>query len=157
MIYPISITTNLCYILRNDSEVLLAFKKKGFGIGKWNGPGGKVMSDESPLESVIREVQEEVGLKVINLQNVGYLEFIWPSKMEHHNNRCNVYLAKQFQGSPRESEECLPKWFRFDQVPYNKMWPDDKIWLPDILASQTIKKRFFFNAKGGLIKFEDIS
>ena len=28
--------------LRNGSKVLLGMKKRGFGVGKWNGFGGKV-------------------------------------------------------------------------------------------------------------------
>lgn len=36
----------LCYLLKDD-QVLLAMKKRGFGEGKWNGPGGKVEKGET--------------------------------------------------------------------------------------------------------------
>jgi hypothetical protein len=39
--------TTLCFLIRVDEDgkpcsLLLALKKRGFGAGKWNGPGGKV-------------------------------------------------------------------------------------------------------------------
>ncbi|OIP76236.1 MAG: hypothetical protein AUK09_02515 [Parcubacteria group bacterium CG2_30_36_38] len=38
----------LCLLIKRDSkEILLAMKKRGFGVGKWNGVGGKF--DEIPL------------------------------------------------------------------------------------------------------------
>lgn len=27
-----------------------------------------------------------------------------------------------------------PDWFEIEKLNYDKMWPDDKIWLPDMLA-----------------------
>ena len=37
--------TTLCFLLKND-EVLLAMKKRGFGVGKWNGVGGKLKEEK---------------------------------------------------------------------------------------------------------------
>jgi hypothetical protein len=35
--------TTLCYVFGESRKtILLAFKKRGFGQGMWNGPGGKV-------------------------------------------------------------------------------------------------------------------
>lgn len=39
--------------------------------GKLNGVGGKVLPDEHPLESMIRECKEETGLDIQNWWNVG--------------------------------------------------------------------------------------
>ena len=33
--------------LRKDNHILLAMKKRGFGINKWNGAGGKVEEGET--------------------------------------------------------------------------------------------------------------
>lgn len=41
MSYQISKLTTLCYIINDKDEVLLIMKKRGFGKGKWNGPGEK--------------------------------------------------------------------------------------------------------------------
>ena len=41
--------------LREGSKVLLGMKKRGFGVGKWNGFGGKVRAHrtESRLSSLM--------------------------------------------------------------------------------------------------------
>ena len=39
----------LVYI-RDDENILLGLKKRGFGTGKWNGFGGKVQPGETILE-----------------------------------------------------------------------------------------------------------
>ena len=44
------IEATLCFLLRKD-EILLAKKKYGFGVGKWNGVGGKVEKGETIEEA----------------------------------------------------------------------------------------------------------
>ena len=41
-------------LIRNNSDVLLGMKKRGFGVGRWNGFGGKVHSNETVLEAAKR-------------------------------------------------------------------------------------------------------
>jgi len=41
-------------IIRNNGNILLGMKKRGFGVGRWNGFGGKVNSDETILEAAKR-------------------------------------------------------------------------------------------------------
>ena len=38
----------------NEANVLLGMKKRGFGVGRWNGFGGKVDADETILEAAKR-------------------------------------------------------------------------------------------------------
>ena len=95
MDYKFNYTTNLCYLLNNQNQVLLIMKKKGFGVGKWNGPGGKVKLGENPEQSAMREVEEETGYQPANLQNLGFIEFIWPHK-EEYNQICHIFITKNF-------------------------------------------------------------
>lgn len=118
---------------------------------------GKVKINEDLKKSAIREIEEEIGLVMAEPEELGYIEFIWPKEEEDKNQRCYIYLSRQFNGELQESEECLPKWFSFDQIPYDQMWDDDKYWYPEILAGKQIKKRFFFNKDNKVLKFEDIT
>ena len=43
----------LLFVLK-PGKVLLGFKKRGFGAGRWNGFGGKVQHDETIEEAAVR-------------------------------------------------------------------------------------------------------
>lgn len=36
----------------------------GFGIGLWNGVGGKINGEETPYECILREILEETGIPI---------------------------------------------------------------------------------------------
>lgn len=156
MDYPISKITTLCYLINENSEVLLIMKKRDFGAGKWNGPGGKVKDGETPFVAMAREIKEEVDITIESAEEMGYIDFIWPDRLKNWNQRCHIYLTKEFNGQPKESDECLPAWFNCDRIPYDQMWDDDKYWYPDILAGKKVRKRFYFDENNKVIKFENI-
>lgn len=57
--------------------ILLGLKQRGFGMGRWNGFGGKVQSDDvSPKMAAIRELHEESGL-IVNESEVDEVGRIW--------------------------------------------------------------------------------
>ena len=49
--------TTLVFVRRDDGAVLLGKKRRGFGVDKWNGFGGKVRSGESLRQAAARELQ----------------------------------------------------------------------------------------------------
>ena len=57
-------------LLREENRVLLGMKKRGFGVGKWNGFGGKLEPGETVVEAAARELEEESGL-VVNTTDLG--------------------------------------------------------------------------------------
>jgi len=126
-------------------------KKKGFGAGRWNGPGGKVKAGETPKQAAVREVEEETGYKPINLINLGFIEFIWPHQPEN-NQVCYIFITKKFSGELCESEECLPQWWDIDKIPLEQMWPDDVYWLPNALQGEKTLYRFFFDENNNYLK-----
>lgn len=118
------------------SEILLAMKKVRFGAGKWNGAGGKVEPGETYEQAAIRECQEEVGVTPRGLQKAGELHFYDLPDVEHY---CHIYTATEWDGTPSESEEMRPQWFPLADIPYDQMWPDDRQWLPLLLAGKHFK------------------
>ena len=125
--------------------VLLALKKRGFGIGKWNGVGGKVdeKKDKSILDAAIRETKEEIGVDLESPEKVAVMRFRFPYK-EEWNQDVHVFLADSWKGNPEESEEMAPKWFKFPEIPFAKMWDDDKYWLHHVLAGKKLEADFIF-------------
>lgn len=135
----------LCFLI-NDNKVLLAMKKRGFGKGRYNGVGGKPEKDEKIIETAKREAQEEIGVMPIKLQKVGVLDFYFPhtALKENWNQQVIVFLCDDWEGKPTETEEMQPKWFMKNKLPFSKMWSDDPIWLPHVLACKHIKAEFAF-------------
>jgi 8-oxo-dGTP diphosphatase/2-hydroxy-dATP diphosphatase len=103
----------LC-IIHKDNKVLLGFKKRGFGEGRWNGFGGKVEKNETIEDSVLREIEEEAGIVPIDLRKRGVFE------------------------------EMRPQWFSEDEVPFDDMWPDDIHWFPLFIDDKNFKGKFYF-------------
>ncbi|MBZ9572714.1 8-oxo-dGTP diphosphatase [Patescibacteria group bacterium] len=152
----------LCLLIKKnqiDKEILLARKKRGFGAGKWNGIGGKLDSekgDKNIVEAAIREVEEEIGVKIKEIEKVAVLSFYFPYISDREwDQDVHVFLAKSWEGEPKESEEMLPKWFKSPEIPFAKMWDDDKFWLPQILEGKKLKANFVFK-KGEKIAEKDI-
>jgi 8-oxo-dGTP diphosphatase len=137
----------LCIPVRGDPprEVLLGFKKAGFGAGKYTGFGGKVELDETVIQAAIREMAEETGIQVSeqDMQPVGRLLFSFPAKPEWSQS-VHLFLARTWEGAPQESREMIPTWFSVDEIPFERMWQDGAHWLPRILAGERIQAFFTF-------------
>ena len=136
----------LCILIDENSErILLGMKKMGFGKGKYNGFGGKPKQDETVEDAAIREVYEESGAIVPkeSIEKTGELNFTFDKKPEW-NQQVHVFIAKNWKGAIKESEEMKPEWFGFNDIPFDKMWNDDKHWLPLILKGDKIKADFTF-------------
>jgi mutator protein MutT len=136
--------------LRNNEQLLLAMKKRGLGVHKWNGVGGKVGLDEPIEEAARRECQEEIGVVPGALEKVAELSFFIPSaKVE---NFVTVYIAREWEGEPRETEEMQPQWFALTDIPYDQMWADDALWLPQVLDNEKLIARFVLGADEQIIE-----
>lgn len=132
----------LCFV-RDGGQVLLIEKRRGLGAGWYNGPGGTCEPGETPSECIVREVCEEVGIDVAGpaLEKVGDLTFVLDDRPRIN---CHVFRTTEFAGEPRPSAEARPEWFAIDDVPYDRMWEDDRHWLPGVLAGKTVRGTFFF-------------
>jgi len=126
-----------------DGKILLGRKKRGFATGIWNGLGGKVESGESIENSLKREFKEESNIDVLEVSKRAVLTFYYrepKSIMESH-----LFLITKYAGELSETEEIEPKWFKFANIPYAKMWPDDTIWMPYFLSNKTFSGSFLFS------------
>ena len=142
--------TLIFLIKRTDGEIkdiCLAMKKRGFGMNRWNGIGGKVDDQKETIEDAAkRETKEEVGVIVKELNKVAELSFYFP-----HNpawdQMVHVYFSENWDGEPRESEEMNPKWFSKDELPFQDMWPGDIFWFPEVVKGNLLKAMFKFGEK----------
>ncbi len=129
------------YPVRNG-KVLLIHKKRGLGEGLYNGVGGKVEDGEGPEKAIVREAEEEIGIKVKRFRRVAKIFFYdnYGTSME-----VDVFLIEEWEGEPVESDEARPEWFPIDCLPYDRMWEDDRVWLWKVLRGEKLTAKFWFN------------
>ena len=125
-----------------EDQILLIHKKRGLGAGKINGPGGRLDDGETPFECAIREVEEELRISPSGVDEVGELQFQF---VDGYSIHVWVFRASGFAGTPEETDEADPLWASIDEIPYDRMWPDDRIWLPLLLEKRPFLGRFVFD------------
>jgi len=136
----------LCFLV-DGSRVLLARKAKKIGQGCWNGYGGGINKNETEVQAVWRELKEESGVEIelSSLEKVAIVDF-FNTKSDGKTFTCkvHVYLASNWKGVPRETEEMLcPTWFNVNNLPFEEMMPSDKEWLPHIFKKEKIIAKAF--------------
>jgi 8-oxo-dGTP diphosphatase/2-hydroxy-dATP diphosphatase len=141
----------LCLVLAN-SQILLGMKKRGFGANRWNGFGGKVEKNESIMEAASRELYEECEINAESLVQKGLMRFHFendPVELEIH-----LFEVEKFSGDPKETDEMRPQWFYYNEIPYDKMWADDRLWMPLFLDGKKFEGEFFFKDQNTLIDYK---
>jgi 8-oxo-dGTP diphosphatase len=155
-------STCLCLLTRTRgdgaAEVLLGYKKTGFGTGKVVAPGGHVEPDESAAEAAAREVKEETGIRVApgSLAVAARLTFTFPAHPAWDMD-VEIFTAAEWSGEPAESEEIRPEWFPVAALPFAQMWDDAPRWLPRVLAGERIRAAFTYAADNETVTAEDIT
>ena len=138
--------------LRSGDQILLALKKRGFGMGRWNGAGGKLEPGETIEQALVRESVEEIGVTPTNWTAVGQLDFVQDAETaDPWHMFVYAYIADAWEGEPTESEEMMPKWFHIEDIPYQDMWGDDEFWLPYVLDGKKVVGEFTFDINDNLL------
>ncbi len=132
----------IVHIIHGD-KILLHYKKRGHGAGKWNGVGGKIEPGETPEMCAHREAMEEMGVDIKNVELAGKIKF--------HDVMGEDWLVYVFRaeihGTPAESEESYPQWFPVTEIPYEDMWEDDRYWLPLVINNLNFDAEFWFQGE----------
>jgi 8-oxo-dGTP diphosphatase/2-hydroxy-dATP diphosphatase len=131
----------LC-IVHENNRILLGMKKRGFGMGRYNGFGGKVEPNETIEEATRRELKEESGIEVEVLNKLGVIEFSFEGEKIIH--QVHIFKGLGIIGEPQETEEMKPQWFSINEIPFGEMWPSDAYWFPYFLTNKKFKGRVYF-------------
>jgi 8-oxo-dGTP diphosphatase len=123
-------------------RILLIEKKRGLGAGKVNAPGGRIEPGEQPIDAAVRELREELCVGARGVVWHGDLSFHF---LDGYLLHCHVFRADACIGEPSETDEAKPLWTALDAIPFQRMWADDALWLPHLIAGETFQGRFIFD------------
>lgn len=133
-------TATLLFVIEGG-RILLIEKKRGLGAGKVNGPGGRLEPGERPIDAAVREVLEELCVTPTGVVAHGELRFQF---VDGYGLHCHVFRADGCTGEPTETDEAVPLWTALDAIPFARMWADDALWLPLLIARRRFSGRFLF-------------
>lgn len=120
------IPSTLVYV-RRDGTTLMLRKARGHQRGKWNGLGGKAEPGEMPEACARREVHEESGLIVRDLDYRGLIVF--PRFDGSNDWYVWIYLAHA-DGEPNAGDEGELAWIPDDGIADLDVHEGDRIFLP---------------------------
>ena len=87
-----------------------------------------------------------------DLQRIGllYFEFVDdPPLFEVH-----VFTADTYRGTVVESDEMRPRWFPKDDIPFDQMWKDDKLWFPLFFQQKLFEGYFTFQGHETIVDYK---
>lgn len=101
-----------CAIIIKDSRILVVqHGPKSSHPWKWEFPGGKIHPDETAAQCVVREIEEELRLRIEVLEQLEYIEFDYGSKQI----RLIPFICRIASGDIILTEHVDKCWFTFDQ------------------------------------------
>lgn len=83
-------------IMNEEKEILVIRDRED----EWNFPGGKLEKGENPIECAIREVKEEIGIKIEGLVEIFKGECLFDGKVHYGY----FFLALNASGIPKMNE-----------------------------------------------------
>ena len=121
--------STLCYILRGNDVLLMhrIKKKNDVNQDKWIGIGGKFEGDETPDECLLREAEEETGLRLTSWRCRGVVTFLTDSGWD--GEYMYLFTADGFEGQLKECDEGVLEWVDWETMEQLPTWEGDRIFL----------------------------
>lgn len=121
-----------CALIDGDGRILLAQRPQGKSMaGLWEFPGGKVEAGETPEETLIRELEEELGI-VTKVACLAPLTFASHAYEDFHL-LMPLYICRRFEGVPQGREGQALKWVRAKALRDYPMPPADEPLIPYLM------------------------
>ena len=121
-----------CALVDTEGRVLLAQRPSGKSLaGLWEFPGGKVEPGETPEATLVRELEEEIGV-ITQTPCLAPLTFA-SHDYERFHLLMPLYVCRRFTGIPHAREGQTLKWVRPRQLRDYPMPPADAPLIPFLM------------------------
>jgi 8-oxo-dGTP diphosphatase len=112
-----------CVLIDRDHHLLIAQRPEGRALaGLWEFPGGKIEAGESPEETIIRELQEELAVTT-TASCLTALTFASHRYSDFHL-LMPLYVCQQWRGTPKAMEAQQIAWVEIsDLTRQNSQFP----------------------------------
>jgi 8-oxo-dGTP diphosphatase len=118
-----------CALIDTDGRILLAQRPEGKSLaGLWEFPGGKVEAGETPEETLVRELDEELGITT-QVPCLAPLTFA-SHTYETFHLLMPLYVCRRYEGIPTGREGQALKWVRASALRDYPMPPADEPLIP---------------------------
>ena len=105
---------------RKDGCVLMAKRPEGKpSAGRWEFPGGKVETDESPHQALVRELREELGIDIVTAQSWMVREHPYSTMTA----RLHIFRVSDWHGEPHGLEGQHLSWQNLTAVDVEPLLP----------------------------------
>ena len=113
-----------CALVVQDGRVLLVRRAIEPFYGYWDIPGGFLEAEEHPAASVVREIEEETGLRIRLTSLLGIYVDAYSTEDEYTLNI--HYLAEVVSGEPRPASDVSElAWFAPHELPSDLAFRSD--------------------------------
>jgi len=107
----------ICDSLENTTKIFATARGYGEFKGKWEFPGGKVEPGETPQQALVREIQEELTVKIEVGELIDTIEYDYPAF--HLSMDC--FWCNIVDGEIILKEAEAAKWLHKDEL-YSVNW-----------------------------------
>lgn len=121
-----------CALVDVDRRILIAQRPEGKTLaGLWEFPGGKVEAGETPEATLVRELQEEIGIETSE-------KCLLPLSFASHTYEdfhllMPLYVCRRWSGIPQPREGQALKWVRALDLRGYPMPPADEPLIPALI------------------------
>ena len=133
-------------VQRDDGQVLLAERPLGKAwAGYWEFPGGKIEDNETPVQALTRELQEELGITATSSYPWLTRTFDYPEKYDAKGKleapaktvKLHFFVVTKWLGAPAGLENQAISWQRSEELNVSPMLPANAPILKALSLSNT--------------------
>lgn len=110
-------------IIRRDGKILICQRPANKNCGLlWEFPGGKIEAGETGEQCIVRECQEELGVKLSVERELTDITYEYPDRIIH----LHFYLCGIAAGALEKKEHNAIAWIDPDEVDQYELCPADQ-------------------------------